>query len=249
MILDILYSQLDVLTKVFLLLFLPAVVLLSLGIHEYAHALASYSLGDPTAKQAGRLTLNPFSHLHPIGTVCMLLFGFGWAKPVPIDPRYYKDPKKGMALCGLAGPAINAVIGVGSFVSFSFMLWFAQNPAVASVIPFIASIPDQLYIIVAQLLYIIGYYNILLAVFNLIPVPPLDGSRVLYAVLPDKHYFSVNETRAHHNARDACLALVWRLRSVFGIRSRLDHERNIDCRDRDHGCAFETDELSDVELY
>lgn len=191
MILDILYSELDVLTKVFLLLFLPAVVLLSLGIHEYAHALVSYSLGDPTAKQSGRLTLNPFSHLHPIGTVCMLLFGFGWAKPVPIDPRYYKDPKKGMALCGLAGPAINAVIGVGSFVSFSFMLWFAQNPAVASVIPFIASIPDQLYIIVAQLLYIIGYYNILLAVFNLIPVPPLDGSRVLYAVLPDKHYFSV----------------------------------------------------------
>lgn len=211
MIFSIIYSaELDTLTKVFLLVLLPAVVLLSLGIHEYAHAAVSYSLGDPTAKRMGRLTVDPFKHINPLGTLCMLLFGFGWAKPVPVDPRYYEKPKKGMALCGLAGPAVNAIIGVGSFVSFSVLLWLAENPAVACRVPLLDTVPEMLYVGVANLLWLIGYYNILLAVFNLIPVPPLDGSRVLYAFLPDKQYFWV--MKYERVIMFVMLALLW-----FGV--------------------------------
>lgn len=195
------------LIRLILMISLPVIVLMSLSIHEYAHGIVSYSLGDPTAKRMGRLTVNPIKHLNPIGTVCMLLFGFGWAKPVPVDPRYYKKPKQGMALCGLAGPAINLVIGIKSYGLYCVMVWLARNSAVLYSLPLIKYVPDTVYIILAQLLGIIGYYNILLAVFNLLPVLPLDGSRLLYAFLPDKYYFGV--MKYERVIMFVMLALLW----------------------------------------
>ena len=201
----------DLTTKLFLLIALPIVIVVSLSIHEYAHGLVSYGLGDPTAKNVGRLTLNPIKHLNPIGTLCMLLFGFGWAKPVPVDPRYYKKPKTGMALCGLAGPAINLIIGVRAYIWYNVAVWLAVNPAVLNSIPLIHFIPETVfvtaYLFITQLLFIVGYYNVILAVFNLIPIVPLDGLRLLYAFLPDKYYFGL--MKHERVIMFVMLALLW----------------------------------------
>ena len=164
------------------------VVLISLVIHELAHGWVAKKLGDPTAKYMGRLTLNPLSHLDPIGTVSMLLFGIGWAKPVPIDPRYFKKPKKGMALVGLAGPVSNLII------AFTASLLRRVTVAIyAYALPQSAINPTSLraFTIIYSFFYIFEILNISLAVFNLIPVPPFDGSRVFYFLLPDKYYFGV----------------------------------------------------------
>lgn len=164
------------------------VVLISLVIHELAHGWMAKKLGDPTAKYMGRLTLNPLSHLDPIGTVAMLLFGIGWAKPVPIDPRYFKNPKKGMALVGLAGPVSNLII------AFTAALLRRVTVAVyLNVLPASAITEGSLKAasIIVSFFYIFEILNISLAVFNLIPVPPFDGSRVFYFLLPDKYYFGV----------------------------------------------------------
>lgn len=191
MILEILkITDYDAATKVLLLVALPFIILMSLSIHEFAHAVVSYSLGDPTAKSRGRLSLNPLKHLDPLGTLCMFLFGFGWARPILIDPRYYKNPKKGMALCGLAGPVVNALIGVSSFIVYSVLCWIVDKPSAVALLAAI-SFPEWLYVAAVNIFYILGYYNILLAVFNFMPIPPMDGSRIIYAVLPDRQYFAV----------------------------------------------------------
>ena len=151
------------------------IILLVLPLHECAHAWVAYRLGDSTAKNRGRLTLNPLPSIDPIGAVCILLFGFGWAKPVPVDPRYFlKNPKGKMALTALAGPVSNLLAGlVGALVFYLilFLTGFAVNTAMEYVATFF--------------LYYITI-NINLAVFNLIPLPPLDGSRILAAFLPDR---------------------------------------------------------------
>jgi len=184
-------TEYDTVTRVMLIIMLPVIILMSLSIHEFAHGIVSYGLGDPTAKNRGRLTLNPLKHIEPIGTLCMFLFGFGWAKPVPVDPRYYKKPKKGMALCGLAGPAVNLAIGVNAYAIYCGAVWLAYHPYVLSGIWFMKYVSDTVYVILAQIFGMVGYYNIILAVFNLLPIPPLDGSRLLYAFLPDEYYFGV----------------------------------------------------------
>ncbi len=164
------------------------VVLISLVIHELAHGLMAKKLGDPTAKYMGRLTLNPLSHLDPIGTVSMLLFGIGWAKPVPIDPRYFKNPKKGMALVGLAGPVSNLIIAFTASLlrRIAVAIYFNALPASA-----ITVTSFDILMVIVNFFYIFEILNISLAVFNLIPVPPFDGSRVFYFLLPDKYYFGV----------------------------------------------------------
>ena len=205
MIFSILESKdFDLPTLITLVIALPIIILMSLSIHEYAHGIVSYGLGDPTAKRMGRLTLNPLKHLNPLGTLCMLLFGFGWATPVPVDPRYYKHPKKGMAICGLAGPLINLIIGIKAYSAYQVMVWFVKHTGMLLGISYIAG---TFYIITAQILAMIGYYNILLAVFNLLPIPPLDGSRLLYAFLPDKHYFNV--MKHERLIMFVMLALLW----------------------------------------
>ncbi len=164
------------------------VVLISLVIHELAHGWMAKKLGDPTAKYMGRLTLNPLSHLDPIGTVSMLLFGIGWAKPVPIDPRYFKNPKKGMALVGLAGPVSNLLIAFTASllrrVTVAIYIYALPASAITETSLTVGSI-------IVNFFYIFEILNISLAVFNLIPVPPFDGSRVFYFLLPDKYYFGV----------------------------------------------------------
>ena len=146
--------------------------------HEVAHGYVANWLGDPTAKLAGRLTFNPIKHLDPIGALAFLLTRMiGWAKPVPVNPRYFRDPARGMMLVALAGPAMNVLLAVGFALAIRLIEYAAVGVA-----------PDTaVYRILAPLAYICAagvQVNLALAVFNLLPIPPLDGSNVLAAFLP-----------------------------------------------------------------
>jgi Zn-dependent protease len=157
-------------------LIISPLLLVSLVLHELAHGWVAWKLGDPTAKLHGRLTLNPIKHLDTWGTVMLAItflgsggrFFFGWAKPVPVDPRYFKDPQRGMMLVGAAGPLTNyllALVAAGLiWLTYTWSLWLAQT------------------------LYILFALNVILGTINLIPIPPLDGSRVLGGFLPREAY-------------------------------------------------------------
>lgn len=155
-------------------LYIIPAALIAIMCHELTHGLFSYLLGDPTPKEQGRLSLNPMKHLDPIGTLCLILFGFGWAKPVMVDPRYYKNPKWGMALVALGGPLANFIIALLSGL-------------VLTLIQLHAPYTQTIEIIFNFFLYLM-VINIGLGVFNLIPIPPLDGSKIIGAVLPDNAY-------------------------------------------------------------
>jgi Zn-dependent protease len=171
-----------------LLRVIPA--LFCITIHELAHGYTAYRLGDPTAKNLGRLTLNPIRHIDPVGLLMMLTIGFGWAKPVPVDMRSFKHPKRHMALTALAGPVSNLILAVivmfilGSVSSYlGFALRYEGN------IFFVAS--SHITEIVFEIIYFTVFLNIALAVFNMLPIPPLDGSKVLFSALPEKTYYKV----------------------------------------------------------
>lgn len=152
------------------------VVLCCTPIHEMSHALVADKLGDDTARLQGRITINPFAHLDLIGSIMILLFGIGYAKPVPVNARRLKNPKRDMALIALAGPASNLIMG---FV-YNFIAIIIQNVGNAS-----NSLTTPFYIFFVFAAQI----NVMLAVFNLLPIPPLDGSKVLASVMPTKAYF------------------------------------------------------------
>lgn len=148
-------------------------LLFALTVHEFAHGYLAWCLGDPTAKNEGRLTLNPLKHLDPLGVLAFIIIKIGWAKPVPVNPRYFKRPQRDMLLVALAGPGSNVILAVASaalahlFVTLDFLpLSFLQ--------PLVAMLAASVWI------------NIMLAVFNCIPIPPLDGSKVLMGILPPR---------------------------------------------------------------
>lgn len=167
-------------------------ILLMLPAHELAHGWAANRLGDPTAKWAGRLTLNPFAHLDLVGTIMLLTVGIGYAKPVPVDPRNFRSPKRDMALTALAGPVSNLLMAVVSVGLFALCALLFPNLLQVSNGTVYYSSPVILYLYIF-LIEVCASVNLSLAVFNLIPVPPLDGSRIFSAVLPDRFFWRIQQ--------------------------------------------------------
>lgn len=192
---------------IFSLLVSVPVIIFALSFHEASHAFVAYKMGDPTARNLGRLTLDPIKHLDPIGTLAMLLFGFGWAKPVPINSRYFKKPKRGMALTALAGPLSNILLAFVFALVFGILSFFGFFDRLG----YSANLTENLPTFLCYLLYILLYnsftLNTYLAVFNLLPIPPFDGSRIAFIVLPDKWYFAV--MKYERIIMIVLLALMW----------------------------------------
>ena len=167
------FSQLDF-DKLWMLLITALSALLCIGFHETCHGLAALMLGDPTAKRAGRLSLNPLKHIDPVGLVMMITLRFGWAKPVPVNPRYFKNPKIGMAVTALAGPVSNLVLSIVALMLYAVCDFYYQYLGL-----------EILYWVSTFLIYT-AVLSVGLGVFNLLPIPPLDGSKFLFSALPDK---------------------------------------------------------------
>lgn len=183
-----------------MLLALPA-ILISLSVHEASHGLAAYKLGDPTAKNLGRLTLNPLKHINPFGFLAMLFFRVGWANPVPINTRFFKKPRRDMAITAAAGPISNFCLAV----IFTVLLRLVLIPIESISQDLLVIVGNRYYIdpalqenalftvlsLLAIVLYLGISLNLNLMFFNLIPLPPLDGSRIAYIFLPSDLYFKV----------------------------------------------------------
>lgn len=169
--------------KLVYILVIAFCVLLSLSVHEMSHGLAAYVLGDKTADSMGRLSINPMHHLDPFGAICLFLFGFGWAKPVPINPMNFRHQKAGMAFTAIAGPLSNFILAFVSRLGVAVLgnLSFNSDASVTFNIATVA------YVIFNYLAVI----NLGLGLFNLIPIPPLDGSKILNAILPKRIYFKI----------------------------------------------------------
>lgn len=180
------------------------IVLISLMVHELAHGWVSVKQGDPTPKLAGRMTFNPLDHLDPIGTLLMIFTGFGWAKPVPINPRYYKDSKKGMALVAFAGPLSNLLLAFAALIIYAviFILYVKLGIFTRSL--------DSIGFITNRFITM----NLCFAVFNMIPIPPLDGSRILGLFLSTRAYFKFQEYE-----RYSFMLII--LLSAMGVFSRI----------------------------
>ncbi len=164
------------------IILLPIRLIAIIG-HELGHAWVSTKLGDPTPRNTGRLTINPLAHLDLYGTLLMLFTGFGWAKPVMINPMYYKDRKKGTALVSIAGPLANlAMAAVGMIIYALLVVLHAKM-----------GLSKSIFGALSNIAYIFIYTNLCFMVFNLIPIPPLDGSKVLGMFLPDRTYYKMLE--------------------------------------------------------
>lgn len=166
----------SVMNLVVYILAILLIIFLVLPFHEWAHAFVASKLGDTAIKYRGRLSLNPMSHIDPMGALVLLLFGFGWAKPVPVDSRNFKNPKVGMAITALAGPVANIIAGFAGCLLYYALAVFATGFVSATMVGYYIMLFLNFYISV----------NCGLAVFNLLPIPPLDGSKILFAFLPDK---------------------------------------------------------------
>ena len=180
------------------LLLRVAAVLFCIVFHEVSHGVAAYLLGDPTAKAQRRLSLNPLRHIDPFGALMMLLVGFGWAKPVPVDTRYFKKPKSGMAITALAGPVSNFILAyVMMLLAYTFLGVLTVND-----VPY-----SNLSQGVLDFCVLTASLSIGLGVFNLIPFPPLDGSKILGVLLPDRIYYKI--LRYEFAGTIVLMALLW----------------------------------------
>jgi Zn-dependent protease len=159
--------------------------MLALSLHEAAHGFVAYKLGDPTAKSVGRLSLNPAKHFDVIGFIMLIFLGFGWAKPVPIDTRNFKKPKRDMAISAIAGPLSNLTLALVFTVFFKIYYEVSRSPEFDTIL---LNTPWR---ILGIFLYYGIRLNIMFAVFNLLPIPPFDGSRLLLAFLPTRIYFKI----------------------------------------------------------
>ena len=172
--LDYIYEN----TRLFEILVHVIVLLTAFPVHECAHAWVAEKLGDPTARNAGRITLNPFKHLDLFGTLCMIFVGFGWANPVPVNPNNFKNPKNGMALTAIAGPVSNLIMSFIAMIIYRVL--------------FFVGLANGSYPTVAMNVFaLVVTLNLSLAVFNLLPIPPLDGSRIFNLFMSEKTYFKV----------------------------------------------------------
>ncbi|WP_316622704.1 site-2 protease family protein [Ruminococcus sp.] len=176
MLFNLISGNLNFATALTQILAILVIVFLVLPFHEWAHAFTASKLGDTSIKYRGRLTLNPLAHVDPIGALALLLFGFGWAKPVPVDTRNFKRPKLYMGIVALMGPVANIVAAIAGGLIFQAIAKFA--PA------FFTGEGFGSYVYLFLSFYV--QINVSLAVFNLLPIPPLDGSKILFVFLPDK---------------------------------------------------------------
>lgn len=175
-----------------------AVIFLTQPVHEFAHAWTAVKLGDPTQRYQGRLSVNPFAHIDYFGAACILLLGFGWAKPVQVNMNNFRNPKRDMAITAAAGPLSNLIAALVMLVITNLLNLVLLN----------TSLSWAVYVTV--FFYYIADINVSLAVFNLIPIPPLDGSRLLFAVLPNRQYYKL--MRYERYIFYGLLVLIW-----FGV--------------------------------
>ena len=194
MILDLFYSLRsgaslrDILPEILLIILC---VLIALTFHECAHGFAAYKLGDHTARNLGRLSLDPRKHLDPSGTICMLLFGFGWAKPVPVNSRYFKKPRRDMAITAVAGPIANLLLSFVAMLFYQIFFHIYVHSFSSAVLQGGGSFGANILLFTTMFFMYLHTLNLYLAIFNLIPIPPLDGSRLLFLFLPDRYYFAL----------------------------------------------------------
>ncbi len=171
--------------KILYILVMVFCVFLSLSVHEMSHGLAAYFMGDKTAKRMGRISINPLHHVDPFGALCLFIFGFGWAKPVPVNPWNFSNKKGGMAITALAGPLSNFIVAFIARLGSALLAGLTFEAA--------GSFLYNLATVTYWLCGCLAIMNIGLGVFNLVPIPPLDGSKILGAVIPQRMYFKLME--------------------------------------------------------
>lgn len=169
-----------------LLLIQAPVILFALTVHEFCHAWVANMLGDDTAKRQGRLTLNPVAHLDVLGTILMFVAGFGWARPVPINPLNFKNPRKGMLLVALAGPVSNLIMAILAGVTLRLIIPGLVGLGSGSTLSGVIAVSLVMIILTLQ-------FGLALAIFNMIPIFPLDGSRVLFGLLPERQAYAYSQ--------------------------------------------------------
>lgn len=202
------------LTQLISLLIQAIAALLCISFHEMGHGFAAWCLGDETAKRQGRVSMNPLHHIDPLGLILLVTAGFGWAKPVPVDMRHFRHPKSGMAITALAGPLSNFLMGWAALGGASLLYHFALKQIITV----------QLYAHLFALLIQIAVLSVGLGMFNLIPFPPLDGSKILFSLLPDRIYYFILRLRALPDGRPLRAGLLWPAGHAAGCAAELGVE-------------------------